>query len=40
VTYEIWNSIERRDGLLGVRIHGIKDQDGIVATEEGLGGPE
>lgn len=28
VTYEIRKSIERGNGLLGVRIHGIKDQDG------------
>jgi Thoeris protein ThsB, TIR-like domain len=28
VTYEIEKSIERGNGLLGVRIHGIKDQHG------------
>lgn len=28
VTYEIEKSIERGNGLLGVRIHGIKDQNG------------
>jgi hypothetical protein len=28
VLYEIEKSIERGNGLLGVRIHGIKDQDG------------
>jgi hypothetical protein len=28
VTYEIEKSIERGNGLLGVRIHNIKDQDG------------
>jgi hypothetical protein len=28
VTYEIEQSVERGNGLLGVHIHGIKDQDG------------
>jgi hypothetical protein len=28
VTYEIEKSIERGNGLLGIRIHGIKDQNG------------
>jgi len=32
VTYEIQKSIERGNGLLGVRIHTIKDKDGQTDT--------